>query len=72
MILTAFLSLYLILVQKPLDHMLQETEELAGDDASFVVDRWERDASNPNAGYGITSVMESTGLLEKVNYLFSI
>ncbi len=48
---------------------MQDTEELAGGKASFVMDRWERDSNSPNAGYGITSVMESTGLLEKVNSL---
>ena len=48
---------------------MQDTEELAGGKASFVMDRWERDSNSPNAGYGITSVMESTGLLEKVNLL---
>lgn len=55
-----------ILILRTSDHLLQETEALAEDGSKFVIDRWERDASNPNAGYGITSVMESKGLLEKV------
>lgn len=41
---------------------------LAEDGAKFAEDRWERDSSNPHAGYGITSVLEGNSLLEKVCY----
>lgn len=33
----------------------QAAEELDGSGAKFLHDRWERSATNPNAGYGITS-----------------
>lgn len=32
----------------------------------FLLDRWERDAQDANAGYGITAVLEGGELLEKV------
>lgn len=46
--------------------LAQDTEALQGGGASFVRDRWERNPSDPNAGYGITAVMEGGPLLEKV------
>lgn len=33
--------------------------------ATFQHDRWEREAGNPNGGYGITSVLEGGAVLEK-------
>ena len=44
----------------------QGAEDLADDGSKFLIEKWERDASDPNAGYGITSVMEGGSLLEKV------
>lgn len=44
---------------------MQETERLDGG-GDFTIDRWERNASDPNAGYGITAVLEGGSLLEKV------
>ena len=35
--------------------IISAAEELDGSGARFVHDRWERDAADPNAGYGITS-----------------
>lgn len=51
---------------QPDSTFIQETEELADDGSTFAIDRWERNSADPNAGYGITSVMEGQGLLEKV------
>ena len=45
---------------------MQETVELDGSGASFLMDRWERGAADSNAGYGMTCVLEGGALLEKV------
>lgn len=37
-----------------------------GGERRFVLDRWQRDATDSNAGYGITAVLEDSKLLEKV------
>lgn len=43
----------------------QQAEELDGSGARFEHDRWSRSPDNPNAGYGITSVLEGGAVLEK-------
>ena len=40
-------------------------ECLDGSGRTFLHDRWERSPGNPNAGYGITSVLEGGDVLEK-------
>ena len=35
--------------------IISAAEEMDGSGARFVHDRWDRDAADPNAGYGITS-----------------
>lgn len=37
-----------------------------GGERRFVRDRWQRDATDSNAGYGVTAVLEDGNLLEKV------
>lgn len=44
--------------------IIAQTEELDGGKL-FVRDRWQRDTTNADAGYGITSVLEDGHLLEK-------
>lgn len=46
-------------------HEPQEAAQLDGSGRPFVQDRWDRDSSNPNAGFGITAVLEGGNLLEK-------
>jgi len=38
----------------------------------FIHDRWEREAGNPNVGYGITSVLECGSVLEKAAVNISV
>lgn len=45
--------------------IIQAAEELDGSGATFQHNRWSRSPSNPNAGYGITSVLEGGSVLEK-------
>lgn len=45
--------------------IIQAAEELDGSGARFQHDRWSRSPDNPNAGYGITSVLEGGSVLEK-------
>ncbi|KAI3436148.1 hypothetical protein D9Q98_002205 [Chlorella vulgaris] len=45
--------------------IIQGAEELDGSGLRFQHDRWTRSADNPNAGYGITSVLEGGAVLEK-------
>ena len=52
--------------------IIQATEALDGSGARFVHDRWERSPGNPNAGYGITSVLEGGSVLEKAAVNVSI
>eukprot|EP00667_Euglena_gracilis_P009783 EG_transcript_9948 len=40
-------------------------EALDGSGKKFCIDRWERDPTNPSAGYGITRVLEGGDLIEK-------
>ena len=47
--------------------LVQKTEECDGS-KKFLIDRWERDAQDANAGYGITAVLEGGQLLEKVGF----
>jgi len=47
------------------DGIIKRATELDGSGKEFVRDRWERDQSNPNAGFGITAVLEEGGVLEK-------
>ena len=44
--------------------IISEAERIDGL-GTFVRDRWDRDPNEPNAGYGITSVLEGGKLLEK-------
>ncbi|KAG2435079.1 hypothetical protein HXX76_007166 [Chlamydomonas incerta] len=46
-------------------NILSAAEDLENGERKFVIDRWERDANNPNAGYGITCVLEDGKVLEK-------
>ena len=48
-------------------HYLSSQDAATLDDsgATFHQDRWERDPGNPNAGFGITAVLEGGQLLEK-------
>ncbi len=54
----------------------QEAEVLDGGGRAFLRDRWQRNATDSNAGYGITAVLEGGDLLEKarnmapVSYIF--
>ncbi|GAB4821725.1 hypothetical protein N2152v2_008771 [Parachlorella kessleri] len=43
----------------------QAAEELDGSGKRFLHDKWTRNPDNPNAGYGITSVLEGGDVLEK-------
>ena len=45
--------------------ILKEAEGIDGSGKAFLQDRWQREVGNPNAGYGITSVLEGGDLLEK-------
>ncbi|GLI64122.1 hypothetical protein VaNZ11_007297 [Volvox africanus] len=54
---------YILLLQKNILKSAEDLEINRGQ--KFVVDRWERDAANPNAGYGITCVLEDGEVLEK-------
>ena len=45
--------------------ILAASEELDGSGKKFIRDKWERDTGNPNAGYGITCVLEGGNVLEK-------
>lgn len=45
--------------------ILQEAESLDGSGQQFLRDRWDRNADDANAGYGITAVLEGGDLLEK-------
>ncbi|PSC76177.1 coproporphyrinogen III oxidase [Micractinium conductrix] len=45
--------------------IIEDAEALDGSGAKFVHDRWERSPGDPNAGYGITSVLEGGSVLEK-------
>jgi len=47
------------------DGIIKRATELDGSGRTFVRDRWDRDQSNPNAGFGITAVLEGGELLEK-------
>lgn len=46
---------------------LQEAESLDGSGQQFLRDRWDRNADDANAGYGITAVLEGGELLEKAS-----
>lgn len=46
----------------------QEAERIDGSGRIFLRDCWQRDAADSNAGYGVTAVMESGDLLEKVRW----
>ncbi|GLC34581.1 hypothetical protein PLESTB_001245800 [Pleodorina starrii] len=54
---------YILVLQKDILNTAEDLESKRG--CKFVVDRWERDAANPNAGYGITCVLEDGEVLEK-------
>lgn len=43
----------------------KEAEEMDGSGKAFGFDKWERSADDPNAGFGITRVMEGGNLIEK-------
>jgi coproporphyrinogen III oxidase len=45
--------------------ILTASEKLDGSGKKFLRDKWERDTGNPNAGYGITCVLEGGNVLEK-------
>eukprot|EP00899_Mesostigma_viride_P006688 jgi/Mesvir1/1601/Mv14566-RA.1 len=59
--------------QRDMENLVLEQQEAICDVASradgsglkFITDRWERNASDPNAGFGITRVLEGGDLLEK-------
>ena len=46
---------------------LQDAESLDGSGQQFLRDRWDRNADDANAGYGITAVLEGGDLLEKAS-----
>ncbi|KAK9831321.1 hypothetical protein WJX81_002110 [Elliptochloris bilobata] len=52
--------------------IIAEAEELDNSGKRFFIDRWERDVSNLNSGYGITAVLEGGGLLEKAAVSISV
>ncbi|GIL45564.1 hypothetical protein Vafri_2760 [Volvox africanus] len=54
---------FILLLQKNIIKTAEDLEINRG--RKFLVDRWERDAANPNAGYGITCVLEDGEVLEK-------
>jgi len=45
--------------------IIAAAEQLEGSGKRFMRDRWERDAGDPNAGWGSTCVLEGGSLLEK-------
>eukprot|EP00798_Chlamydomonas_sp_ICE-L_P011603 gene11603-34307_t len=47
------------------ESILQMAEQMDGSGKKFIRDKWERDPDNPNAGYGMTCVLEGGDLLEK-------
>ena len=44
-------------------HSVQDAALLDGSGRAFVLDEWKREAGNPNAGFGITAVLEGGKLL---------
>ena len=42
---------------------VQDAALLDGSGRAFVLDEWKREAGNPNAGFGITAVLEGGQLL---------
>ena len=44
-------------------HSVQDAALLDGSGRAFVLDEWKREAGNPNAGFGITAVLEGGQLL---------
>ena len=59
---TASFEDYIVQLQ---EGIIDQTESLDGSGKKFVRDRWERNPTVPNAGYGITSVLEGGAILEK-------
>ncbi|KAF5825794.1 hypothetical protein DUNSADRAFT_6920 [Dunaliella salina] len=45
--------------------IIAAAEHLEGTEKNFLRDRWQRDARDPNAGWGSTCVLEGGSLLEK-------
>eukprot|EP00192_Tetraselmis_astigmatica_P013206 CAMPEP_0117658452 /NCGR_PEP_ID=MMETSP0804-20121206/5871_1 /TAXON_ID=1074897 /ORGANISM="Tetraselmis astigmatica, Strain CCMP880" /LENGTH=325 /DNA_ID=CAMNT_0005464973 /DNA_START=84 /DNA_END=1058 /DNA_ORIENTATION=- len=45
--------------------IISKAESMDGSGQVFRQDRWQRDETDPNAGYGITAVLEDGDLLEK-------
>lgn len=52
--------------------IIAAAEALDGSGQRFIHDRWEREAGNPNIGYGITSVLECGSILEKAAVNISV
>jgi len=52
--------------------IIKGAEHLDGSGQTFQHDRWERSPGNPNAGYGITSVLEGGNVLEKAAVNISV